>query len=120
MTAHLYLNHKYISMIRQIDTVTFSQVHDNPSIVKVTAGWCSSCKAVHPAYEKLSTEFDSVNFFEIDADKNVEFISSMGVKSLPTFLLFKDGQTTGNYKGIDEKEIRKKIDEMLSRETTLS
>jgi len=100
-------------MIRQIETSNFSQVHDQQSIVKVTAAWCSACKATQPTYEKLAKEFTNVNFFEIDADKNVDLITSMGIKSLPTFVLFKGGQSTGSYKGVEEKEIRKKIEEMI-------
>ncbi len=87
-------------MINEITAADFAQHVTGDAVVKVTAPWCGACKAVHPGYSKLSDEMTDIKFFEINADSNTDFVMNLQVKSLPSFLFFKNGllvsRTIGN------------------------
>ncbi len=56
-----------------------------------TALWCSPCKKVKPIVEELNREQTEANFQMIDVDIEMEMTKSFQVKSVPTFILVKDG-----------------------------
>jgi len=54
-----------------------------------------------PIYSKLSEEFNGkIKFTKVDVDKNQLLAQNLGIVSLPTFLLLKDGETIKQYYGI--------------------
>lgn len=70
------------------------------------ATWCGPCKMFAPTFEKLSKDFNGkLKFLKIDIDKNNEIADSYNVKSVPTFILFKDG-----------KEIERKVGVLAPKE----
>lgn len=77
----------------------------NLSIIKFSAIWCRPCKTVSPVYQSLSEEFKDIKFYEIDVDES-EDLSSYSIKSLPTFICFKDGQEIKRMTGSDPKKLR--------------
>ena len=56
-----------------------------------TADWCNPCKRVKPIVEELNREQTEANFQIIDVDIEMELAKSFQVKSVPTFILMKDG-----------------------------
>ncbi len=65
---------------------------DKPVVVDVWADWCGPCKMLTPVIEQLSNEVDNVKFVKLNADENQELIAALGVRNLPTLVLFKDGE----------------------------
>ena len=61
------------------------------SVFYFTADWCSPCKKVKPIVEELNREQTEANFQIIDVDIEMELAKSFQVKSVPTFILMKDG-----------------------------
>lgn len=61
------------------------------TIFYFTADWCSPCKKVKPIVEELNREQTEANFQMIDVDIEMELAKSFQVKSVPTFILMKDG-----------------------------
>jgi thioredoxin 1 len=64
---------------------------DKPVVVDFGAPWCGPCKAVHPVLEQLAGESDRVDFVKLDIDENPVAASRYGVLSIPTVILFADG-----------------------------
>lgn len=70
-------------------------ISSNPVVlVDCFAEWCGPCKAISPILEKHSNaeEYKGVHFIKIDVDEVPETTQKLGVRAMPTFLLFKDGE----------------------------
>ena len=66
---------------------------DLPVVVDFWAEWCGPCHQIAPILESLADEYDGkIKFVKVDTEENFETLSSYGVLSLPTLLLFKEGQ----------------------------
>lgn len=64
------------------------------TIVDFTASWCPPCRAIKPYFEDLSKIYTDVQFLKVDVDNLPDVASKAGVRSMPTFVLYKNGQKT--------------------------
>ena len=59
------------------------------------ASWCGPCKAMEPVVDKLAEKYsDKIVFGKINVDEEMDLSSRYQVLSIPTFMLFKDGEPT--------------------------
>ncbi|MCF6226813.1 MAG: thioredoxin [Xanthomonadales bacterium] len=84
-------------------------------LVDVWAEWCEPCKTLMPILDKLVAEFaDQVKLVKVNADEQQALAGQMGVQSLPTVLMLKDGQVADHFMGVQpESVIRDKIIALL-------
>ncbi len=68
------------------------------------ADWCGPCKMLGPIFEELSQEITTVNFAKADMDEIGEEAMTLGVRGVPTIILFKDGQEISRIVGFQQKE----------------
>lgn len=61
-------------------------------LVDFFAVWCGPCQMMKPVLEKLSKELDDVKVLAVDVDKFNDLASKYEVMSIPTFVIFKDGE----------------------------
>lgn len=74
-----------------------------PVLVDFSAPWCPPCRKMKPIIESIS-ETEEVGFIDIEEDFNDEIADKYDVKSIPTFLVFKDGVEVGRIIGLATKE----------------
>lgn len=87
-----------------------------PVLVDFWADWCMPCKMVAPLIEELSEEFEGrVKFAKLDVDANQHVPVLYGIRSIPTLLVFKDGQPVEQVVGAVPKAVlKKRIDAVLT------
>ncbi|MFE8696942.1 thioredoxin [Cytobacillus sp. FJAT-53684] len=69
------------------------------------APWCGPCKMIAPVLEELDSEVgDKVKIVKLDVDENQETSAKYGVMSIPTLLVFKDGEVVDKVVGFQPKE----------------
>lgn len=86
-----------------------------PVLVDVWADWCAPCKQLMPILEKLADEYQgNFQLAKVNADQQQELTASLGVRSLPTIILVKDGQAVDGFNSaLPESEIRKILEKHI-------
>jgi len=75
-----------------------------PVIVDFHALWCGPCKAQSPILKELATELgDRVRIIKIDVDQNPEIAGRYQIQSVPTLMVFKNGQLVWRHSGVVSK-----------------
>jgi thioredoxin 1 len=75
-----------------------------PVLVEVGAAWCPPCRLMEPVLKAVAAEQgDRMRVLSLDADDHPGLVSRFGVRSLPTLLVFRDGQLAGRLVGARAK-----------------
>ena len=87
-----------------------SQEFDNAvstgvTVVDFWAPWCGPCKMMEPAVKELSEEMADVNFYKLNVDQNQDISIRFKVMSIPTILIFKDGDLKDTSIGVLSKDM---------------
>ena len=77
---------------------------DQPVLVDFWAPWCTYCRRIAPAFDKIAEQQeDKLVFAKVNVDEAPEIAEKYGIDTIPTLLLFKNGEVAGTIVAPDSK-----------------
>lgn len=77
---------------------------DKTVIVDFYADWCGPCKMMSPIIDKIAEELgDSIKVGKVNTDENIDLAEEFGIMSIPTIMIFKNGQVEKVFNGVTAK-----------------
>ena len=103
--------------VKEISSENFNQEvleSDIPVLVDFWAEWCGPCKQLAPTVEDVANEMvGSIKVCKMDVDSNQDIAVQFGVRSIPTLLIFKNGEVASTQIGAISKQ---QLEEFIATE----
>ncbi len=96
-------------------TLNESNAEGKVALVDIWAPWCGPCRQISPIVDKISSEYyGKITVGKLEADSNRETVSTLGVRNIPTLLVYKDGEVVEKLVGaVTEDKIKEAIDKHI-------
>ena len=83
--------------------------YEGTVIVDFFATWCGPCKIMSGIIDEIAEEVENVKVGKIDVDESSDIASDYGIMSIPTIIIFKNGEIVKTFVGVTDKEEIKAI-----------
>jgi len=92
-------------MVKEINSEEFKEViKEGKVVVDFFATWCGPCKMLSPVMDNIANDLQDVKFFKVDVDKNEDIAREYGIMSIPTIIVFKNGEIVNTLVGLRSKD----------------
>ena len=87
--------------VMELTSENFNQemTNNNLLLVDFWAEWCGPCKSMHPIFTRMAKKYKRVRFARVNVDNAQDIASKYGVQSIPTFIMFKNGEIANTMVG---------------------
>ena len=91
-------------MVKELNEKDFDKkIESGKVLVDFFATWCGPCRMLSPIVEELSKEVGDYEFYKVDVDENESLAAKYGIMTIPTLLIFKDGELKKTSVGLISK-----------------
>ena len=90
----------YITSVADFEAL---KAGDKPLVIDFTASWCPPCKRIGPIYEGHIPNFPELVMKKCDVDAASDVSQAVGIRCMPTFLVFKGGEETKRMEGASDE-----------------
>jgi len=89
---------------------------DVPVLVDFWAAWCAPCRAIAPAVEEIAEEYQGkAKVGKLDVDNNQKIAMNYGIRSIPTLLIFKNGEIADQIIGaVPKNQLSSKLEKAIA------
>ena len=92
-------------MVKELNEKEFyEKTKEGKVLVDFFATWCGPCKMLSPIIEEVSNIVSDYKFYKVDVDENEELSEKYGIMSIPTLLIFENGNLKEKLVGFKTKE----------------
>jgi thioredoxin 1 len=94
-----------ITYVTELTTENFSdRIASGVVVVDIWATWCGPCKMLSPIIDEVGAHFgESVLVGKLDADANGDLVKELGIRNIPTVLIYKNGEVVDRFVGVKTK-----------------
>jgi len=87
--------------VMELTSHNFNQEISNNDLLLVDfwAEWCGPCKSMHPIFTRMAKKYKQVRFARVNVDNAQDIAMKYGVQSIPTFIMFKNGEIANQMVG---------------------
>ena len=87
--------------VMELTSQNFNQeiAKNNLLLVDFWAEWCGPCKSMHPIFTRMAKKYKQVRFARVNVDNAQDIAMRYGVQSIPTFIMFKNGEIVNQMVG---------------------
>ena len=97
-------------MVKVMNENEFKEViKEGTVLVDCFATWCGPCRMLSPIVDQVSEELKDVNFYKLDVDDAENVSNEYGIMSIPTLLVFKDGELVNKSVGLVNADALKEL-----------
>lgn len=92
-------------MIIELSDQNFNEeIKQGLVLVDFYATWCGPCKMMHPIIDEISNIYQDIKIIKVDVDRHEDISRQYGIMSIPTIILFKEGNVAEKNVGFIPKE----------------
>lgn len=94
-----------IAYITELNTENFEEFTKNElTLVDVWAPWCGPCRMISPIVDEISNTYNGkLSVGKLNADDNRDIVAELGIRNIPTILLYKNGELVKDEDGVVQK-----------------
>jgi thioredoxin len=97
-----------------MENVTAEQVKELQSqgkkvLVDYWAKWCGPCRTLIPKLESFENDYPNITFVKVDVDSEQQFAMSLGIRSVPTVMIFDGDKLVDRSSGVNDESYYKNI-----------
>ena len=93
-------------MVKKLNEAQFETIkQDQLAVVDFSATWCGPCRMLAPILEEIAEELEGqMNFYNVDVDESSNLAMQYGIMSVPSIVVFKNGEKVAQSVGVQPKE----------------
>jgi thioredoxin 1 len=107
-----------ISYITELNEINYKKFTESGLVlIDIKTDWCGPCKMISPLVDEISSDYHDkgLSVGKLDADSNREIVTELGIRNIPTILLYKNGEIVDKSTGaVTKQKLVEMIDKQLS------